>query len=181
MLAYKKSHGTVVGMTDTMTITNEELLTTECDVLVPAAIGNQIRRDNAARVQARLVVEAANGPTTPAADDVLRERGIPVLPDILANAGGVAVSYFEWVQNIENQRWELGEVNAKLQAKVREAVDAVVDRYRELQSGTNTGVEEGGPRRTGHGPKLPPDLRTAALVVAIERVVSATLQRGIWP
>ena len=97
--------GTVVGLPDTMTLTNAELLELPCDILLPAALGNQIREDNAERIAARLVVEGANGPTTPAADLILQDRGIPVIPDILANAGGVTVSYYEWVQNIENETW----------------------------------------------------------------------------
>ena len=90
-------------MPDTQSITNEALLELPCDILIPAAMGNQITHENAARVQARLVVEAANRPISPEADDILSSKGIHVLPDILANAGGVTVSYFEWVQNIENQ------------------------------------------------------------------------------
>jgi len=174
-LAYKQAHGTVVGLPETLTITNEDLLAVDCDILVPAAVGNQIRSDNADKVRAKLVVEAANGPTTPKADDILGERGVLLVPDILANAGGVTVSYFEWVQNIENQQWDLEEVNRKLRIRMYRAVDAVVDQRQELAAD---------PDESAHGVDgdgLPVNLRTAALVVAIERLVQATLQRGIWP
>jgi glutamate dehydrogenase (NAD(P)+) len=162
-LAFKKEHGTVVGLPDTVTITNEQLLELPCDILLPAAIENQIRGDNAERLQCHLVCEAANGPTTPAADDVLRKRGISVLPDILANAGGVCVSYYEWVQNIENEQWDVEEINGKLLRKMQRAVDSVVDRWQQL----------GGQKSL--------DFRTAAMVVAIERVAKVALERGIWP
>ncbi|MFQ5530625.1 MAG: Glu/Leu/Phe/Val dehydrogenase, partial [Gemmatimonadota bacterium] len=102
-LAHKQATGSVVGLPGAEEISNEELLALECDLLIPAALENQIRADNADAVKARLIAEAANGPTTPAADRILFGRGIPVLPDILANAGGVTVSYYEWVQNIENE------------------------------------------------------------------------------
>jgi glutamate dehydrogenase (NAD(P)+) len=165
LAAHKANTGSVVGLAGTQTITNDELLTLECDVLLPAALENQIRRDNAAAVRARLVCEAANGPTTPAADLTLYDRGIPVLPDILANSGGVCVSYFEWVQNNENEQWDLGEVNEKLRMKMQRAADAVIDRQAEVN------------RAAGR----PIDLRTAALLVAIERVAHVALERGIWP
>ncbi|OQX37590.1 MAG: glutamate dehydrogenase, partial [Candidatus Sedimenticola endophacoides] len=139
------------------------------DILIPAAMGNQITQENAPRIQARLVVEAANRPVSPEADDILTARGIPLLPDILANAGGVAVSYFEWVQNIENQEWHLDEVNRKLREKMVAATDAVVARWRQL------------PAAGDSPPSLCTDLRTAALVEAIERVANITLKRGIWP
>lgn len=178
--AFKKEHGTVVGLPGSQTITNSDLLELKCDVLIPAALENQIRRDNVDRIQARLVVEAANGPTTPAADRVLAARGIPVLPDILANAGGVTVSYFEWVQNIEYQQWELEEVNAKLRRRMHSAVDSVVDRWQHFQQ---TATKDSAAR--GDDIVLPDaksvDLRTAALALAIERVSRVTLERGIWP
>jgi len=176
VMAYKQERGTVVGLPGTGTITNEDLLALDCDVLIPAAVGNQLRRDNAARVRAKLVVEAANGPTTPAADDLLSARGIPVLPDILANAGGVTVSYYEWVQNNQHEQWELETIKHKLRQKIRQAVDAVVDRRRQFPA------QESAPA-VGEPPDQAPriDLRTAALVVAIERLAHVTLQRGIWP
>lgn len=163
VIAFKAEHETVVGLPATETVTNEQLLETDCDILIPAAMENQIRADNAARISCRLVCETANGPTTPAADEILRERGIPVLPDILANSGGVCVSYFEWVQNIENEQWDLEVVNGKLLKRMQRAVDAVVDRWQQL------------------GDALKIDLRTAALVVAIDRVARVALERGIWP
>ncbi|WP_455212272.1 Glu/Leu/Phe/Val family dehydrogenase [Kaarinaea lacus] len=166
---YKLEHGSVVGLPETRTITNEDLLELECDILIPAALGNQIRLNNVEQVKAKLVVEAANSPTTLEADDVLTRKGIFVIPDILANAGGVTVSYFEWVQNIENQEWDLEEVNKKLRLKMNRATDAVVDRWRLL-------VKDYAER--DHDTI---NLRTAALVVAIERVANVTLERGIWP
>jgi glutamate dehydrogenase (NAD(P)+) len=166
VLAHKSRGGSVVGTASTRTISNEELLALECDILIPAALENQIRKDNAGGMRARFICEAANGPTTPAADRVLFERGIPVLPDILANAGGVCVSYFEWVQNNENEQWDLEEVNQKLRTKMERATDAVLAKQAEVQ------------RRPG-GQRL--DLRTAALVVAVERVANVALARGIWP
>jgi glutamate dehydrogenase/leucine dehydrogenase len=164
--AHKDEAGTVVGLTDARVITNADLLALDCDILIPAALENQIRRDNAATVQARFICEAANGPTTPAADLLLQERGIPVLPDILANSGGVCVSYFEWVQNNENQQWDLDEVNRKLRTKMLRATDAVIDSQVEIN------------RKPGVAPV---DLRTAALLVAVERVAQVALERGIWP
>ncbi len=167
-LTHKAEHGTVVGLAGTRPISNDELLALECEILVPAALENQIRRDNATRVRAKLVCEAANGPTTPAADEILARAGIAVLPDILANSGGVTVSYFEWVQNIENEQWELAEVNEKLKTKMYRGVDVVVERWRALKAACAAST-------------LPPDLRTAALVVAIERVAQVAMERGIWP
>jgi glutamate dehydrogenase (NAD(P)+) len=166
VLAHKANTGSVTGMTGTRPITNAELLTLECDVLIPAALENQIRRDNAVTVRARFICEAANGPTTPASDQILFERGIPVLPDILTNSGGVCVSYFEWVQNNENEQWKVDEVNGKLRSKMEQATNTVIDRQAELN------------RRPGSRPM---DLRTAALLVAIERVADVALKRGIWP
>ena len=168
--AYRREHGTVVGMPETRSITNTDLLTVDCDILIPAALGGQITKDNANDIKAKLVVEAANGPTTPDADLILLQKGIGVLPDILANAGGVTVSYFEWVQNTENEQWDIEDVNRKMQRKMNHAVDFVVDRWNKLKADL-----------AARGSDTPVDLRTAALIVAIERVARATLQRGIWP
>jgi len=167
--AWKREHGTVVGIPETRTITNDDLLEMECDILVPAALGNQITRQNVERVQARLVVEAANRPVSPEADIILAHRGIYLIPDILANAGGVTVSYFEWMQNIENESWDLDVVNNRLRRKMLQATEAVVERWHTL-----------GDKDESDG-QPPIDLRTAALVVAIERMAHITLQRGIWP
>lgn len=178
--AHKHEHGTLVGLPETTTITNEDLLALDCDILVPAALGNQIRRDNAGQIKAKLVVEAANAPTTPAGDDILRQRGVVVLPDILVNAGGVTVSYFEWVQNIENQEWALDDINLRLRHRMNRAVDTVVDCWRQLRAEADQEdhAEKGGDA-TAQDASV--DLRTAALVVAVRRVAKATLQRGIWP
>jgi glutamate dehydrogenase/leucine dehydrogenase len=170
LTAHKAQCGTVVGAAGTRSISNTELLALECDVLIPAALENQIRGENADAVRARLIAEAANGPTTPAADGILHGRGIPVLPDILANSGGVCVSYFEWVQNIENEQWDHDEVNHKLQTKMERATETIINRQMEINRTFN------GPAGPG-----PVDLRTAALVIAIERVAKVALERGIWP
>ena len=167
ILAHKEATGSVVGLPETRTITNDDLLALECDILVPAALGNQIHSGNAHKVNAKLVVEGANGPVTPEADEVLASRSIPVIPDILANAGGVTVSYFEWVQNIENEQWPLGEVLAKLQEKLYGATDAVVEEWHRLK------VEN--PEEPALGP------RTAAWTIALRRLAKVTLERGIWP
>jgi glutamate dehydrogenase/leucine dehydrogenase len=135
------------------------LLELECDVLIPAALENQITEANAARVRAKLVAEAANGPTTPGADAVLQRRGIPVIPDILANGGGVTVSYYEWVQNIQDEQWDAETVDAKLKKKMVSAFHTVFDIAAD--------------RRV--------DPRTAAYVLALDRVAHVTEVRGIWP
>jgi glutamate dehydrogenase (NAD(P)+) len=167
VLAFKAANGSVVGVPDTTTITNDELLALECDILVPAAMEGQIRGDNAGSVKARLIAEAANGPTTPAADRILQANGIVVLPDIVANAGGVVVSYFEWVQNLENQQWELDRVNERLQKKMEKAVQDVVDCWQSIHDD----------ERRPHGL---PTLRDAALVTAVRRLATVTMQRDIW-
>ena len=174
---FKEEHGTVVGMPDTMTITNEELLELDCDILVPAAIGDQIHGANADCIKAKLIVEAANRPTTPAADDILKNKGIYVLPDIIANAGGVTVSYYEWVQNQANEQWDFEEINQRLKAKMIAAVDGMFNRWQGFVVGEENSTAD-------H--QLPeshqaPDFRTIALIIAIERVAKATLLRGIWP
>jgi len=168
-LAYKEAHGTVVGLPGTTTISNADVLACQCDILIPAALEGQIRADNAAGVKAKLVIEAANGPTTPAADDILRENGIVVLPDIVANSGGVVVSYFEWVQNLENQRWDIEKVNTRLEKRMIGAVDAMVAQWRKLSD-----------KKTGKRGENPPTLRDSALVTAICRLANVTMQRDIW-
>ena len=185
VLAHSKKNGSVIGFPGSRTISNDELLTLPCDILIPAALENQIRVDNAMRVRAKLISEGANGPTTPAADRILFARGIPVLPDILVNSGGVTVSYFEWVQNNENEQWDLEAVNHKLQVKMERATDAVLDEQRRI----NQSLSELDTERTKTGKKAdlpgarlePVDLRTAALVLAISRVAHVALERGIWP
>lgn len=165
--AFKSEHGTVVGLPGTRSLGSGEVVTAECDVLVPAATSGQIHAGNAHDVKARLVVEGANGPVTADADPLLARRGIVLVPDILANAGGVCVSYYEWVQNNENEQWELEDVNRKMRRKVERAVDAVLARQRRLNA------EPDAPS--------PADLRLAAIVMAVERIANITLQRGIWP
>jgi glutamate dehydrogenase (NAD(P)+) len=168
VMAHKAENGTVVGLPETKTITNDDLLTWDCDVLIPAALECQILEDNADKVRAKLIVEAANAPVSPEADEILQERGIVVLPDIVANGGGVVVSYFEWVQNLENQQWPLDEVETKLKHKMETAVDAIIARWRHILDNHS--------RADGAAPTL----RDAALVEAIRRLSEVILQRDIW-
>jgi glutamate dehydrogenase (NAD(P)+) len=157
---HKLETGAVTGFKNTDTLTNDELLTLDVDLLVPAALENAIDGDLAREAQADLIVEAANGPLTPEADDVFTERDVPVVPDILANAGGVTVSYFEWVQNRGRLYWTEDRVNTELERRIVEGFDALTDAYEEHDL---------------------PNLRTAAYVVAIRRVASAYQQGGNWP
>lgn len=166
--AQKAEHGTVVGLAETRTITNDDLLALDCDLLIPAALGGQIHASNAQQIKARVIVEGANRPVTPEADDILSERGILVLPDILANAGGVTVSYYEWVQNIEHHSWPLDDINGRLRARINSATDRVVARWRAIAC-----------HQSDSG--LCTDLRTAALVEALERLTAVLDQRGVWP
>ncbi len=172
VLAFKRENGTVVGFPGAKKVSNDEVLTYDCDVLIPAALECQVTTANASRVRAKLIVEDANGPLTAAADEVLRQKGVVVLPDILANAGGVVVSYFEWVQNLENQQWSLDKVERRLNEKMCRAVDETVDRFEELKARYDSGHNEGNPG---------PTLRDAALVSAIGRIAKVVLQRDIWP
>jgi glutamate dehydrogenase/leucine dehydrogenase len=175
--AYKAEHGSLIGMPDTIGISNEELLEIDCDILIPSATALQINRENANNIKAKLVVEAANNPTTPAADEILQQRGIFVVPDILANAGGVTVSYYEWVQNSANEQWDLDLINQKLQKRMYAAVDVVFDYWQGCVVGENP-VAQANNSISADGVL---DFRTVALIIAIKRVADATLMRGIWP
>jgi glutamate dehydrogenase (NAD(P)+) len=158
---FKRETGSVSGYDGaTEEFTNEDLLTMDVDLLVPAALENAIDGDLAHDVEADVVVEAANGPLTPDADDVLTERGVHVVPDILANAGGVTVSYFEWVQNRQRFQWTEERVNEELEAIITDAFDAMIDAYEANDL---------------------PNLRTAAYVVAVRRVVDSYEGSGSWP
>jgi len=172
VLAYKKERGSVVGFPGSKEISNEELLAYDCDILIPAALECQIRADNADNVRARLIVEAANGPSTMAADEILRAKNMIVLPDIVANSGGVVVSYFEWVQNLENQQWDLEKVEKLLRKRMKRAVDETVDRWTVLDDKYKSGF---------NGTHSRPTLRDAALVTAIKKIATVVLQRDIWP
>ena len=172
VLAHKEKNGSVVGLPGSTAISNEELLAYDCDILIPAALECQIRADNADNVKARLIVEDANGPLTMAADEILQAKNIVVLPDIVANAGGVVVSYFEWVQNLENQQWDLEKVERKLKKKMIRAVNDTVDCWTALDEKYKNGF---------NGTRSGPTLRDAALVTAIKRLATVILQRDIWP
>ncbi len=158
MLDYAKQHKTIDGFPGGEPIDNEQLFALDVEVLVPAALENQITLDNAATIRARVVAEGANGPTTPEAHTHLHERGIFVIPDILANAGGVTTSYFEWVQDRHGYFWEESEVNRRLEAKMVEAFDDVLKTSMKYKT----------------------DLRTAAYIVAISRVATVTKMRGMY-
>lgn len=178
---HKDETGSVVDMPGTKPLGNKEVLEVLCDVLIPAAMETQITTANAAGVQAKLVIEAANGPTTPEADDILCERGIPVVPDILSASGGVVVSYFEWTQNLANEHWTEAEVNEKLQAKMTKASDAMITKRAVLLDQIDEYSRAWREARADTGELPRPTLRTAAHVVAIQRCRRATEQRGIWP
>src|SRR5215204_4183759 len=127
VIGWKKEHGTVRGFPGAEDITNAEVLETECEILIPAALENQITARNAANIKAKIVAEAANGPTTPEADEILYARGVFMIPDILCNAGGVTVSYFEWVQDLNRDHWSETEVNEKLKTIMVKAFHEVLD------------------------------------------------------
>lgn len=177
---HKDRTGSVVGLDGTKDLAPLEVLEVPCDILIPAALENQITLANADRINTKVVVEAANGPTTPGADAVLASKGIPVLPDILANAGGVVVSYYEWVQNIEDQQWDEEEVHAKLRKKMRKATDKVVAKLADVQEGLDDIRTEWAALHPGE--EVPsPNHRTAAYIVAAGRCARAASERGIWP
>jgi glutamate dehydrogenase (NAD(P)+) len=150
---------TVVGFPESEPVSNTELLTLPCEILVPAALEGQLTEDNASQVKARIVVEAANGPTTPEADQIFRDRGVYLVPDILANAGGVTVSYFEWVQDRQAYFWSEADINQRLR-------DLMVNSYAQVHA-------------ISQREKV--DLRTGAYLLAIGRVAEATKVRGIYP
>lgn len=159
VLRYKQETGSVVGYPEAEPVTNAELLELPCDILVPAALEGQIRRRNADRIRARIIAEAANGPTTPTADRILHDRGVFLIPDILANAGGVTVSYFEWVQDLQQYFWDIDEINGRLQRVMDRSFKDVLSIAQEKSL----------------------DMRTAAYCLAISRVAEATKARGLYP
>ncbi len=159
VVAWKKEHGTVQGFPGSTDISNSDLLEVECDILIPAALENQIAAHNAGRIKARLVAEAANGPTTPEADEILYRNGVFTIPDILCNAGGVTVSYFEWVQDLNRDFWNEDEVNEKLKGIMVKAFrDTLIMSLKETVN-----------------------MRTAAYLLAVQRVADATAMRGLYP
>ena len=159
VIAYVQQTGSVVDFPESEPVGNDELFALPCEVLIPAALENQIRADNAGKIQASLIVEGANGPTSPEADRILREKGVMIIPDILANAGGVTVSYFEWVQGLQSFFWSEKEIFARLERIMTAAFEdcwTMAERKKV-------------------------DMRTAASILAIDRVAEATKLRGIYP
>ncbi len=156
---YAGREGGIQEYADAQKVSNTELLELPCDVLVPAAISAQITKENAHKIKAKLIVEGANGPCTPDADRILQDMGVFLVPDILANAGGVVVSYFEWVQDLQNFFWEEEQVNERL-SKIMRLAYANVEQMMRLHK---------------------TDMRTAALIIGVKRVADATIKRGIFP
>ena len=156
---YREKSGSVVGFKEAESISNKKVLELKCDILIPAALENQVTEDNASRIKAKIIVEAANGPITPAADKILKEKKIFIVPDILANAGGVTVSYFEWVQGLQSYFWTEREVNLKLRDIITKAF------YKVLEISLKK--------------KVP--MRMAAYILAVNRVAEATRIRGLYP
>jgi glutamate dehydrogenase (NAD(P)+) len=159
VIAWKKEHGTVQGFPGSRDITNSEVLEVACDILIPAALENQITERNAGNIKARLIAEAANGPTTPEADQILFKAGKFMIPDILCNAGGVTVSYFEWVQDLNRDHWSERVVNEKLKEIMVKAFQETLTIARREQI----------------------NMRTAAYLLAVQRVADATAMRGLYP
>ncbi|PTL83763.1 Glu/Leu/Phe/Val dehydrogenase [Vitiosangium sp. GDMCC 1.1324] len=157
LFEHVKRTGTVTGFGGGQACKSDDVLASDCDVLIPAALGHALNRNNANAVRARLIIEGANGPTDPEADEIFEKRGVLVVPDILANAGGVTVSYYEWVQNLQHLTWEEDRVNAELEKTMKEAYDRVAQLARSRKV----------------------TLRTAAFILAIGRVGKATVLRGI--
>jgi glutamate dehydrogenase (NAD(P)+) len=159
VVAWKAEHRTVQGFPGAKDISNAQVLEVACDILIPAALENQITERNAGRIKARIVAEAANGPTTPEADAILFKNGVFQIPDILCNAGGVTVSYFEWVQDLNRDFWDEAEVNHKLKGIMVKAFNDVL-----MMSLSET-----------------VNMRTAAYLLAVQRVADATAMRGLYP
>jgi glutamate dehydrogenase (NAD(P)+) len=157
--AHVAATGSVVDFPGTEALSNAQILEQPCDVLIPAAVGSQLHAGNADRIKASIVAEGANGPTTPEADQILRDHGVTVIPDILSNAGGVVVSYFEWVQGLQHYFWTESEIIARLQELMARAFTRV------WQSSQKDGI----------------DLRTAALMEGVRRVADAHVARGLYP
>jgi glutamate dehydrogenase (NAD(P)+) len=158
-IAHKQERGTLKGLANVEPISNEELLLLDCDILAPCGLEQVITEQNAGRIKARIICEGANGPTTPAADEILEDKGVLVLPDVLANAGGVVVSYFEWVQGLQEYFWKEDEVNAKL----KEIVDKAFEETWHIHTSRDV------------------SMRLAAYGLAVERVAEATMTRGLYP
>jgi glutamate dehydrogenase (NAD(P)+) len=158
-LRYSKEHGSLKGLPETESVTNAQLLELPCDVLIPAALENQLTGKNAARIKPRLIIEAANGPTDPDADRIFNDAGIMVVPDILANAGGVTVSYFEWVQDLQRFFWAENEINDRLETIMKRSYRAVAQKASEQES----------------------NMRMGAYLLAVARVAEATELRGVYP
>lgn len=156
---HKEKTRSVVGFPGSKSISNEEILETDCTILIPAALENQITKNNAANISAKLVAEAANGPTTPEADEILHKNKIMVIPDVLANSGGVTVSYFEWLQNLRREYWTEEQVNSMLDKKMTEAFSDVYDAHDKFQV----------------------NMRKASIALAVGRVTEAIKTRGLWP
>jgi glutamate dehydrogenase (NAD(P)+) len=159
LLAHVATNGSVAGFSDAEVIANDAFWDVDCDILIPAALEQQITAANAGRIQAKMVIEGANGPTTPEADDILQERNILVLPDVIANAGGVTVSYFEWVQDFSSFFWSEDEINARLVRIMKEAFAGVWQVAQENKV----------------------SLRTATFIVACKRILHARELRGLYP
>ena len=155
----KSNKGSIIDFPDAVSLEKDKFFATECDICIPAALGNQITADNASQIKASLVAEGANGPTNVDGEKILLERGITIIPDILCNSGGVVGSYFEWLQNRNGELWQLDEVMAKLDKKLRESFNKVYE-YSQREA---------------------LDMRTAAYCIAIKRIERAYVERGIFP
>ena len=159
LMKFKRETGSIVGFEDAKSINNDELLETECTILIPAALENQITKNNADKIKTQIIAEAANGPTTPEADEILFKKDILVIPDVLANGGGVTVSYFEWLQNLRRDYWTEEEVNKRLDINITKSFYDVYDSHTKYKI----------------------DMRKAATLLAVKRVVEAINIRGLWP